>query len=288
MPDYASSVQAVALRLTRLGASGAPVSGSNSSYVTRAFVSLSFTPEYQDGDEISVTAADGSNCVYYKVPDTLKRVNFELAICSPQPEIYELLAGGSILAGAGANPTYTVTNKALTTNVATLTTSATHAMLVGDSITVTGVDAVFNGTYIVTAVTSTTVSYAKTATSVTTIASPGSVSKTENLGWAAPVIGSAPGTNGVSIEAWSRAIVGGRPAAVNPFFRFVFPYVQTRLSGDRVLENGALANVFTGFGLGNSAWATGPALDWTFPTTSALSFARAATAPNVEGFAVVA
>jgi hypothetical protein len=51
-------------------------------------------------------------------------------------------------------PTITacVTNKALTSNVATLTTSAAHGLAVGMEMVVTGVDATFNGTYTITAV----------------------------------------------------------------------------------------------------------------------------------------
>lgn len=60
----------------------------------------------------------------------------------------------------------TITNKALTSNVATLTTGTAHGLEVDDSIWVEGVDATFNGNYIVTAVTTTTFSYAKTASNV--------------------------------------------------------------------------------------------------------------------------
>lgn len=63
-----------------------------------------------------------------------------------------------------------VNNKALTSNVATLTTSAAHGFEVGDTVVVAGVDATFNGTFTVTAVTSTTFSYAKTASNVTSAA----------------------------------------------------------------------------------------------------------------------
>ena len=60
-----------------------------------------------------------------------------------------------------------ITNKALTTNVATLTTSAAHGMAPGMEITVSGVDATFNGTYTITTVpTATTFTYAKTASNV--------------------------------------------------------------------------------------------------------------------------
>ena len=67
--------------------------------------------------------------------------------------------------------TVSITNKALTSNVATLTTSAAHGLSTGLSITITGVDATFNGTYTITgAPTTTTFTYAKTASNVTSTA----------------------------------------------------------------------------------------------------------------------
>ena len=67
--------------------------------------------------------------------------------------------------------TVSIVNKALTTNVATLTTSVAHGLCVGMQIVITGVDATFNGEYRITAVpTTTTFTYAKTAADVTSIA----------------------------------------------------------------------------------------------------------------------
>ena len=63
--------------------------------------------------------------------------------------------------------TVSITNKALTSNVATLTTSAVHGLCTGMEIVITGVDATFNGTYRITGVPSTTTfTYAKTASNV--------------------------------------------------------------------------------------------------------------------------
>ena len=67
--------------------------------------------------------------------------------------------------------TVSITNKALTSNVATLTTSAVHGLCIGMQIVITGVDATFNGEYRITAVpTTTTFTYAKTATNVASTA----------------------------------------------------------------------------------------------------------------------
>jgi hypothetical protein len=73
--------------------------------------------------------------------------------------------------------TKTISNKSLTTNVATLTTSETHGFAVGDIAVVTGVDATFNGTHYVTGVpTTTTFTFAKTNANVTSAVATGSVS----------------------------------------------------------------------------------------------------------------
>lgn len=54
-----------------------------------------------------------------------------------------------------------ISNKALNTKIATLTTSGAHYMKVGDWVTVSGVDSTFNGTYELSAVTANTFSYYK-------------------------------------------------------------------------------------------------------------------------------
>lgn len=67
-----------------------------------------------------------------------------------------------------------VTNKALTSNVATLTTSLDHGIWKGQTVVVSGVDATFNGTFVVTDVpSSTTFKYAKTASNVGSTAATG-------------------------------------------------------------------------------------------------------------------
>lgn len=74
----------------------------------------------------------------------------------------------------GGVSTKSVTNKALTSNVATLTVGA-HDYIVGDEVVVSGVDATFNGTFTLTAVAATTISYAKTASDVASTSATGSV-----------------------------------------------------------------------------------------------------------------
>jgi len=79
-------------------------------------------------------------------------------------------------------PSYTVTNKALTSNVATLTIG-THYLTVGATVTVDNIDATFNGTYVLTAVGATTISYAKVSSNVTSVATTGLVTQDAVLLW---------------------------------------------------------------------------------------------------------
>lgn len=95
--DYASSIMGVAIRVSRLTPSGAIATGAKASYVTSKFVSLSFTPEFEAGDEFTQKAADGTVCASLKAPDTLKRVNISIALCDPDPEFMEMVAGGTLL-----------------------------------------------------------------------------------------------------------------------------------------------------------------------------------------------
>jgi hypothetical protein len=174
---------------------------------------LSFTPEYEEGDEITEKGADGTVCVTYKAPDTLKRITMEIAICEPDPELTQLMSGGLLL------------RKNL-------------------------------GTY----------------------ASP----DRKSIGWSSPSTGDDPAGYGIAIECWSHAIIDGKKAASLPYFHWVFPYAKLRLSGDRVIENGLLANTFEGYGLGNTAFSSGLDERWEFPTATErpYSYARADWAPT--------
>lgn len=82
--------------------------------------------------------------------------------------VYHVLAQANSASGRSAN---TVTNKALTSNVVTLTTGSVHGYLAGDQITVSIGDGVFDGGFtIATVPTTTTLTYARTATNVASTA----------------------------------------------------------------------------------------------------------------------
>lgn len=110
----------------------------------------------------------------------------------------------------------------------------------------------------------------------------------QTIGYAAPLVGEDANPNGVALEVWSQAIVGGKRASTNPYWHWVVPYATLRPSGDRVVENGLMANVYSGFGLGNSAFGDGPVGDWPFVSDRPYQYARTATAPvGLQGYQAV-
>ena len=94
--DGASSIQGNLIRITKLAQTGT-VDSDWPVLTTNGFISASFSPEFEDGEEINQKAADGSVCVTYKADDSLTRLSFSLSVCSPDPEVMSMLAGGSAL-----------------------------------------------------------------------------------------------------------------------------------------------------------------------------------------------
>jgi len=206
--DNASSVAGMAIRLTRLNSDGTTQTGPSASYVTKKFVSLGFTPEYETGDEFTTKAADGSVCVSWKAPDTLKRVTLSIALCDPDPQFTEMIAGGTLLNSGGTT-----------------------------------------------------------------------------VGWVAPLVGVDATPNGVAIEVWSIANVGGRQATVNPYWQWVFPYAQMHLAGERAIQNDLIATSFEGWAVGNSGFGDGPAApQWPFSSLSPVAYARTTSIPVGTGY----
>ena len=121
------------------------------------------THNFAVGDSVAVASVDATFNGTYTIT----------AVDEPNKTFSYAKTAGNVSSAAIGQVNYTVTNKALNTNVATLTTSVTHAMTIGTTVFVTGVDSTFNGTYTITAVTTNTFSYAKTASNVTSVSASG-------------------------------------------------------------------------------------------------------------------
>jgi hypothetical protein len=215
----------------------------------------------------------------------------ELAICEPDPELSALLAGGVLLSkNYSTSSAVTITATSAVTfsgTQATIVLGSSHGIVAGDNVTV-GVfsaPASIVGIKRVISTSSTEVVFASTETAATVVAGLGTVTKRDDtsVGWAAPAIGDDPSGNGVAIEVWSHAVANGKRAAVNPYFHWIFPYARLRQSGDRVIENGMLANTFEGYGIGNTAFGTGPDTRWEWAevTDRPYAYARSTWSPSL-------
>lgn len=207
--DCAGSVQLCALRVARLDAAGVPSPGANNLYVTDAMARLKVDPVIKEGTEIQAPNGCGVNVVDYKAPSSYRRLDVELELVVPDPELEELLIGGTVLTLGGAT-----------------------------------------------------------------------------VGHMMPALATAFGENGVSLEGWSKAIIGGKLATVNPYHRWVLPLVNNWRFGTRELSDGNLATVLQGEGYENVNWYDGPLNDWYGLTdidmTSAMAHVRDTSIPDAS------
>lgn len=105
--DGAGQVFGVGMRVSKLDATGATPAGAAAMYVTDALVKLEFAPDYDEPDQIVRKNAAGRTCVLYQTPVTLKQLTItSLEICSPDPELEEILAGGTILTATSVTKGY--------------------------------------------------------------------------------------------------------------------------------------------------------------------------------------
>lgn len=94
--DGAGQVQACLLRISRLESNGVPDPGAHNLYTTDALVRLGIDFDILTGGELSQVNGSGIECVYYKADDEYRKLNLTLEICTPDPELIELLSGAAV------------------------------------------------------------------------------------------------------------------------------------------------------------------------------------------------
>jgi hypothetical protein len=92
-----SSVQGVALRVTRLNSDGSAVTGADSAYTMNRYVSATFTPVYDGSNTIQQQLANGNFAVTFQISDVFQRIEITAQIAGPDPEFNEICCGGTIL-----------------------------------------------------------------------------------------------------------------------------------------------------------------------------------------------
>lgn len=203
--DAAAQVKALMLRVARLAADGTTPAGPDGLYVTDSLVRIERRSVFAESEEIEEKNGRGVPCVTFPGNRYVKRHDLTIVVCTPDEELEELLAGGTLLTSGG-----------------------------------------------------------------------------NTIGYAEPAVGTQPNPNGVSIEAWTYAVVDGAPAAVNPYRWYAWPRVYDIVREDDTFEDGALLPTFTGKAVQNPNWGNGPLNDWPSTSTRILQRVRTPDLPTSQ------
>lgn len=91
------------IRVTKLDDCARPVYGDASSAVSSGFVSVAFTANTTESDEINVPNANGEPCVYEPAESTLVGYGVEIVFCNVDPEVFSLITGQAVIEDADGN-----------------------------------------------------------------------------------------------------------------------------------------------------------------------------------------
>lgn len=99
-------------------------------------------------------------------------------------------------------------------------------------------------------------------------------------GYAAPEVGVDPLPNGVSVEAWTHAVVDGHAAPELPYMHWSFPRLKLRQSSNALNGSDPNGGIFEGTGEQNPNWGDGPDGEWDFSSDRVFQWRRVATLPT--------
>jgi hypothetical protein len=91
------------MRLTRLDECGTPVVGPASTLVTKGFISLGLSPQYEDGETITQANAQGDYEVNEPADSWLTRIDVEGAFIGVHPDVVEMLTGNPVVLDGTGN-----------------------------------------------------------------------------------------------------------------------------------------------------------------------------------------
>jgi hypothetical protein len=94
--ECAGQAQACLIRAARLNADGSPDEGPGNLYVSSGLISIEWSPDVATGDELEALDGCGNECVFFRAPDRIRKLDLTLTMCAPEPELMEILAGGTV------------------------------------------------------------------------------------------------------------------------------------------------------------------------------------------------
>lgn len=81
------------LRVTRVDRCGMPLAGPKAQQVTKGFISINYSQEMKDAEDLEQTNADGEVCVSDRTPPEIKWVNIEAEFCDVDVELLSIMTG---------------------------------------------------------------------------------------------------------------------------------------------------------------------------------------------------
>ncbi|MGO1566461.1 MAG: PKD domain-containing protein [Brachybacterium sp.] len=92
----ASFVRGRRIRVTRVDGCGRPVYGEDSQAVSKGFISVAFTANTVESDEINQPNASGETCIYEPSVPSLSGYGVEITFCEVDPELFSLITGQEV------------------------------------------------------------------------------------------------------------------------------------------------------------------------------------------------
>lgn len=92
-----SLVKGRRMRVTRLDGCGRPVYGDDSQVVSKGFISVAFTANTTDTDEINVVNAAGERCIFEPAETSLTGYGLEIQFCNVDPDLFSIATGGPVV-----------------------------------------------------------------------------------------------------------------------------------------------------------------------------------------------
>lgn len=100
-PTCFASLQACAIRVSKLTTAGAPNAGSTNGYVSDALVSVQASVNLQTGDEFTQKDGCGNIAQYFKDCDHIKSLTFTMNLCQLDAQLISFLTEGTLFTSGG-------------------------------------------------------------------------------------------------------------------------------------------------------------------------------------------
>lgn len=84
-------------RLTKLDSCGVPVVGASSVVTSSGFISMAFSPQYEDATPIKVEGANGVLCINDPGCPQFSQIDTEIQFCGMDPDAFNMITGDPIV-----------------------------------------------------------------------------------------------------------------------------------------------------------------------------------------------